>query len=571
MSWVGGVFGYPRTHIPRSVGPVVQRTPHTPGARARQGENGEPGGNGAVGVRGIPLRVKNSTRTPEGVEVVREPERRGVGPGGARGGGSVRPSAVVTASMSQSPDEHSEDLSRQSRPTRLLQHDLDSRDRLVAEFFDNLQRKPPNAWTTGGAVHRTHAPAYFQYPAMMSPVVQRDLLAMIRKVAPEVNSVLDPFAGSGTVLSEAMYAGLDCYASDLNPLALLLCRVKAGPYQPDALRSRIAEVLQRAKADKSRAVETKLRDHSKWFRSRAVTELSRLRRSIRLVADKSQRRFLWACLAETVRRTSNSRTSTYKLHIRAPGTLDSVDWPQEVFESVAIANAEKHREVKEHLAARGLLAGGHYTGRLTTRLQDATNLPRDLQCDLLMTSPPYGDNVSTVPYGQNSYLPLNWIDLEDICNGVQDDILVSTHEIDRRSLGGARPRIRDLESLQYLLDESEALGRTIAQLTNLPPDRRARVLGFIRDLRATLPTLARAVRPNGYMLWTVGQRRVGGVEIPLAQILTDELRAHNMVFLAQCMRTLPQKRMALRNSTSPTMRREYLIAFRRQVTGASNA
>lgn len=41
-------------------------------------------------------------------------------------------------------------------------------------------------------------------------------------------------------------------------------------------------------------------------------------------------------------------------------------------------------------------------------------LPKKYKFDVILTSPPYGDNHTTVTYGQYSYLPLSWIDLKDI-------------------------------------------------------------------------------------------------------------------------------------------------------------
>ena len=104
--------------------------------------------------------------------------------------------------------------------------------------------------------------------------------------------------------------------------------------------------------------------------------------------------------------------------------------------------------------------------------------------DLVVTSPPYGDNPSTVPYGQYSYLPLQWIDLEDIDTNAHADCLRTTYEIDRRSLGGSRKNA--LTAIGPLLETSPSLKNTLDRLTDLPTDRRSRVAAFVRDLDASL-------------------------------------------------------------------------------------
>lgn len=448
-------------------------------------------------------------------------------------------------------------ISAGGRPSSTIE-----RDRQVAEFLRSAQSEPPASWNGTAVVRREHAPAYFQYPAMMSPAVQRDLLRLILAVAPECRSVLDPFCGSGTVLSESMYQGLECWASDLNPLAVLLCHVKTGEYDADRLRSVRRALLRRVAADRSLIVATDLWNWRKWFRVKAAQQLSAIRRAIRRTRDLGCRRFFWACLAETVRLTSNSRTSTYKLHIRPITEIKRLAWPIEVFKHVSEENIGKHRTVGNHLKDLNYLSKGRYFKRLEVHRQDAaTGFPRTF--DILMTSPPYGDNVSTVPYGQNAYLPLHWIDLEDIDSTDTSSVLDTTHEIDRLSLGGERPRWKDMDKFRDLRQRSPSLNRFLRQIAKEPHDRTARVVGFVRDLGRVLPKLLLAVRVDGYLVWTVGNRRVGGREVPLADILSELLCERSAVLVGWCTRRIPQKRMAIRNSISPTMRDEHLLVFRR--------
>ena len=172
------------------------------------------------------------------------------------------------------------------------------------------------------------------------------------------------------------------------------------------------------------------------------------------------------------------------------------------------------------------LVRGHYTGQVSLTIGDArTPLQASSgaagACDLIITSPPYGDNATTVPYGQYSYLPLQWIDLDDIGPDVDPDCLSSTHEIDRRSLGGSR-RITPATA-EEMCTLSPNLAATFALLADQPTDRAGRVLAFVRDLAACLSYVSDMLRPGGVMVWVLGNRRVGGRSIPLDAILCDLL------------------------------------------------
>lgn len=420
-------------------------------------------------------------------------------------------------------------------------------------------------WTFRRAVARGQAHGLAQYPAMMVPPMQAVLLGVVTKVDSQVCAVLDPFAGSGTTLVECMRLGLNYAGQDINPLALLFCRTKAGPFQTTRLASAVKDTVERANSDRGMRVEADFPGLEKWFSSKAAIELSRIRRAIRRVDHVWCRRVLWAGLAETVRLTSNSRTSTFKLHIRSPDELRSRTVnPLETFAAI-VANITKrlHEETVALREAGHLSANGRYRGEIVLRLGDSAELvpPARGGHDLLVTSPPYGDNTSTVPYGQYSYLPLQWIDLDDIDEGVDSGHLRSTHEIDRRSLGGSKKHA--VSDVQHLLPVSPSLRKTLLRLEDLPADRASRVAAFYRDLDASLHRLLEALRASAYMIWTVGNRRVGGEPVPTDAILVELLAGKGVRLVTRIERKIPNKRMATRNAIASTMRGETILVFRK--------
>jgi len=64
------------------------------------------------------------------------------------------------------------------------------------------------------------------------------------------------------------------------------------------------------------------------------------------------------------------------------------------------------------------------------------------------------------------------------------------------------------------------------------------------------------------MIWVVGNRRVGGIEIPTSRILCEFLQAKGAVRILTINRSIPTKRMASKNSTSDTMSKEQILVFR---------
>lgn len=76
---------------------------------------------------------------------------------------------------------------------------------------------PKNSYLT----HNIH-----KYTAKLIPHIPRYL---ITKHAPEGSLVLDPFCGSGTTILEARLLGHCAIGIDINPLAVLISKVKTTP------------------------------------------------------------------------------------------------------------------------------------------------------------------------------------------------------------------------------------------------------------------------------------------------------------------------------------------------------
>ena len=94
-------------------------------------------------------------------------------------------------------------------------------------------------------VHRLHP-----YHGKFIPQLVEVLLE--RYFAPRQH-VLDPFAGSGTTLVQALESGMDATGAELAAFNCLLMRVKTARYDFEALRDEIHELVERLDALKTTA------------------------------------------------------------------------------------------------------------------------------------------------------------------------------------------------------------------------------------------------------------------------------------------------------------------------------
>jgi hypothetical protein len=434
------------------------------------------------------------------------------------------------------------------------------------EIVRRIDSYPDKFWASVDRDPREDMHAYMQYPAMMVPGIQRELIKVVYDSQAGINNVLDPFVGAATTMTSCMPFGLNFTGQDINPLAVLISRTKTGPFDEQVLEAGKERVFAAITADNLTDIDANFPNIDKWFQPQIKVELSRIRRAIRAEGELWIRRFLWVALAETVRLTSNSRTSTYKLHIRPADELESRSpSAAQVFRTIVSQNLQDLKDFKRALQEH--MNGNTYRGRIAIHLQDSSKEISPAygggQYDLLITSPPYGDNLSTVPYGQFSYLPLQWIDLIDIdANVVEGDWLRTTQEIDRRSLGGGA-LIELKPAMTCLAERSFTYGSTIKKLEGLPKDRSSRVTSFLYDLDKTLAPIVRIMRPNAYLVWFIGNRHVGGEEIATDKILEELLKPQNVDLIKRFNRQILYRRMAARNQRARMMRKEHVLVFRK--------
>lgn len=437
-----------------------------------------------------------------------------------------------------------------------------------ARLLEVLESKGVDSdfWSSKDRDRNDSAHSIFQYPAMMVPIVQRRLLGAVLEARPDIKSIYDPFLGSGTSLVSGMHYGLNAYGNDINPLAVLISRVRTAETVNLDVGLIAEQVADLASKDGQACIETSMPNREKWFHEDVSQELSRLRRAIRKCDDLWVRRFLWVTLAETVRLTSNDRTSTYKLHARAAAEIaQRVLSPIATFRELASKNAASFSGFRRRLTEARKLTAGIYSAKTDVRLGDTRKSQeywRDVApFDLLMTSPPYGDNQTTVTYGQHSYLPLNWIDFKDIDPMADATALRTTQEIDRRSLGGVIGN--DVWSEEKLFEASPRLKYFAEGLPAKPADARTRLLRFYKDFGASFESIVGVMKQDSYMIWTVGNRSIAGEQVPTDLVLGELAAGLSCEVIATLTRRIHHKRMPDRNASSATMREEKILLLRK--------
>lgn len=380
------------------------------------------------------------------------------------------------------------------------------------------------------------------YPATMIAPVQQTILEKFF-VNEQINSVYDPYHGSGTALFEAAKLNLNCQITgcDINPLAHLITYSKL-----KGVTQKIKDDIQSILFSIETAPEYDFEFHNinKWFRIDIISSLKKIRWAITQISSKRNRAFFWIVFANIIRKYSNSRSSTYKLHIKELVDINRL-------QNNVIRDFQKQVENNYH---KFTLKAPNVTLLKGDVLKISRQL-NDRSIDLTITSPPYGDNGTTVPYGQFSSLALFWIDPKDL--KLEGWELDNYSKIDRMSLGG-----QCKNTLTHF-------GQTLLEpyLKEISKEKQTKVVNFFADYFISLDDICRVT--DKYIVMTLGNRTVDRININLTEITSRYLESNGFKLVDTLSRDIPMKRTPrltskVGNESVSSMNEEFVIIHSRQ-------
>lgn len=391
----------------------------------------------------------------------------------------------------------------------------------VTNLIDDLKAKETvkEYWDFRKNDRREHVHSLIKYPAVMVPNMQGEIFDLVLKNDPDIHNVLDPFMGSGTILVEGLIRKLNVTGIDINPLSYLTVTVKTQKYARNTLLKKKEQLF---KLLNDIDIDTIKNHHfngiEKWYKPDVIVSLSRIRFCILQEPDIKYRRLFWVTFADIAKQADNARTSTFKLHIKTQATIDETDYDCITnFKEKLTNNIDAILDFK---SLRHNETAKLYLGDAKQILQDKRSFPLN-SVDLIITSPPYGDNATTISYGQYSVLPLRWIPLEDIHSLITQETIASLSKIDHDSLGGTCYSYEHIIE-SGILDISKELHSFIEPLlVEKRIDKVRKVASFVLDFAQVIQNLAPVIKANKLLVFTVGNRHVNKTEFPFHSIIKE--------------------------------------------------
>lgn len=381
------------------------------------------------------------------------------------------------------------------------------------------------------------------YPAVMIAPVQKDILSELICNKKEMK-IIDPFHGSGTALYEAakLSDSAQLFGCDINPLANLITKVKL-----QGVSEKIENDIQRIKETLKESFDEEVHEFpniKKWFRDDIINDLSKIRSAIMSIRDQKNRMFFWYMLINIIRKYSNTRSSTYKLHTKPEIKIERIE--NNLISDYIFAVEKSYKLFQNTLNSFTLVKG------------DAIKYLKgvdDSEFDICITSPPYGDNATTVTYGQFSILPLLWMDYRDLdLEGWEFD---NFSRIDSKSLGGP---------YQNLAKEKKDIIELIPFINSIAKRKQTKVIRYFSGYFEFLDQVSRVTKSK--IVMTLGNRTVDGVCINLTRItiqyLVDKGYEEKEVAKREIVsKRIPKRVSTVKNNPVSSMNEEYVIVMQK--------
>jgi hypothetical protein len=351
---------------------------------------------------------------------------------------------------------------------------------------------------------------WFRYTAGFSACWVEDLLKEQRKLGKK--RVIDPFAGSGTVLIEAEKAKIESIGIESHPYITRIAKCKLNwNFSPEVFKKKALHFLELA-----RQVEINSKIYPKLitdcFPIETLKRLEALKQTwFLLEEDPIIKDFIWFIITSILRTSSPVGTAQWQYVLPNKSKARSLE-PFYAYEN-------KVEELFNDMTYLQKKFGNEIV-KSSLFQEDARGMKSipDGWGDLVITSPPYANNYD---YADATRLEMTfWGDIKG-WGDLQDNVRKHLVRACTQHVAGLQNEVEELINSTNLLPIKDDLWNTYKALSEVRLTKGGKknyhfmVAAYFNDLGKVLSNLRRATNDGVLMCWVVGDSAPYGVHIPV--------------------------------------------------------
>lgn len=325
------------------------------------------------------------------------------------------------------------------------------------------------------------------------------------------HKVIDPFAGSGTVMVESMLHGMESYGIESNPYVYNIATAKLqwNEFDTEYLMHVCLEVLKKAQSIKiGHKVYPEL--IARCFPPETLQKLEALKLSCYEIEDKRLRNFLWFIITSILRSTSPVGTAQWQ-YIQPNKSKSKVLDP-------FVAYQEKIGEIFEDIQMLHNVFGENAHSEVIR--EDARNIVSvpEKWADMVITSPPYANNYD---YADAMRLEmLFWNDI-DGWKDMQDKVSVNLIRACTQHVSTLKDTVGEyltsplLSPIHDEITEKYELLKTEREHHGGKKNYHMMIAAYFYDMAQVFHSLNRVTADKCLMCFVIGDSAPYGIHIPV--------------------------------------------------------
>lgn len=378
---------------------------------------------------------------------------------------------------------------------------------------------------------------FHKFPAKYIPEIPR---WGVLKLSKEGDTIIDPFCGSGTTNVEAVLNRRNSYFIDVDPIALLLTKVKTTPIDEKDLR-KTKDWIIRAVHSTSETEIPEFPNRDYWFKPEVSRDLGVITRCIKLIENPQIRDFFLVCFSSILKQVSNADPKfLYALAISRKMRMQ-----KNRIVDVKGTFVKRVRELVPQMVKFSKVCPKGYFVEFIEKDAREIELP-DESIDLGVTSPPY---CNAVDYPRANQLQIYWF-------GLWKEKL---SELKKYYVGTEQVTAREYKQLHKY--GNARLDKILEKIYEVDKRRSCVVYKYFTDMRKNFIEVERILKPMGHYVVAVADNVVRKVPVPTHAILMDIAQEVGFEIVDHYGSVLMMRPHDMRKSEK--MKAEWVMTFRK--------
>jgi len=395
----------------------------------------------------------------------------------------------------------------------------------------------------------TESRSIHPFPARMAPDIALQAIKSLSKGA----IVLDPMVGSGTVLRTAIDSGHPAKGFDVDPLAVLISKVRLTPIDTNKLEKMAFETIEKASRIDARKISLPWIDDDAetkqfinfWFDTPQIDNLRRISWLLYKKNDIISNALKVAFSRLIIQKKRGASLAGDVSHSRPHRIRSTNDF--DVLKEFSKSTNRLIRILRNEESISGAIV----------KYGDARKMKslNDDSIDAIVTSPPY---LNAIDYLRGHKMSLVWFGYR----------ISELRKIRADAVGASRAPNPQME-----LKIANMLVDSCPGIEALPTNRRAMILRYAYDVDAFLKEAGRVLRPGGTAVYVIGNSCINDIYIDNTSIVINAANQHGLKFVDRYERELLATKRYLpppdKSNTTPINQRmgtECIVTFHKPKT-----